>query len=418
MRVRGAVVVVVLTATLALAAVWVSSSRPDPPIDVVALNDLTERVATDWPSPDADTVNAPDAVVAVVDKAGRLRYRQGDAPITDLDAAHTGAAVMAVVVHGRRVGTVYQVDVARAAEVAALDRWRAWIATGAVVAVALAGLGALLVIWLRIVRPFQQMRRFAAQIAAGDLAAPLAMDKTNAFGAFTESFDLMRTELAAARRREAQVKESKKALVAQLSHDIRTPVASIAAVAELLDVSETDAGRRARLATIRHKAGEVADLLADLFRANHQELEALPVAVTEHPAADLTRLIHDADVAGVVVLDPPPECLLRFDGLRMRQVLDNVISNSAKYAGTPIQVSWHLDQDALRLRVADRGPGVPTADLPVILGRGVRGSRVGDIPGQGIGLYTTAWLMERMGGSVQVSNGDPGFVVDLMIGLA
>ena len=81
-----------------------------------------------------------------------------------------------------------------------------------------------------LIRPFRKLKAFALHIARGNLDIPLEMDKHNLFGAFTESFDLMRSELKKAKNAEAKAAEDKKELVAKLSHDIRTPLASIKAV--------------------------------------------------------------------------------------------------------------------------------------------------------------------------------------------
>jgi DNA-binding response OmpR family regulator len=94
--------------------------------------------------------------------------------------------------------------------------------------------------------------------AAGDLEGPLAMDPGNAFGAFTESFDLMRTELAAFREREDRLTREHRTVIAQLGHDLGTPAASISAAAELLEVDEDDPRRVARLRVIRTKALRIA----------------------------------------------------------------------------------------------------------------------------------------------------------------
>ena len=93
--------------------------------------------------------------------------------------------------------------------------------------------------------PYAMLDGFARRVAGGDLSVPLDMDRGNVFGAFSESFDLMRTELAAAREREQAAQESKKDLVAQLSHDIRSPLASIAAFVKRAhrELPEDDARR-------------------------------------------------------------------------------------------------------------------------------------------------------------------------------
>ena len=85
-----------------------------------------------------------------------------------------------------------------------------------------------------LLRPFKKMQGFARRIAAGNLDVPLEMDKNNLFGAFTESFDLMREELHKARENEREADRCKKELVASLSHDIKTPVASIKSATELM----------------------------------------------------------------------------------------------------------------------------------------------------------------------------------------
>lgn len=77
------------------------------------------------------------------------------------------------------------------------------------------------------IRPFRKLQKFAENIAKGNLDAPLSIYNRDYFGAFTESFDLMREELKIARESEYKANVSKKELVAELSHDIKTPIATI-----------------------------------------------------------------------------------------------------------------------------------------------------------------------------------------------
>ena len=75
-----------------------------------------------------------------------------------------------------------------------------------------------------ILKPFCKMKEFAGRIAMGDLDSPLEMERSNLFGAFTESFDIMREELRASKARETELKRKEKELVAELSHDLKTPI--------------------------------------------------------------------------------------------------------------------------------------------------------------------------------------------------
>ena len=178
-------------------------------------------------------------------------------------------------VDGVQVATLYFVDDAQHAALAERDA-RVLRAGYAVVVIMAVGVGSVLAwVELRYLRPFRRMRRFAQDVAGGDLEAPLMMDRANAFGAFTESFDLMRVELAASRRREAEGKEARSVLVAQLNHDLRTPVATIAANAEVLRISEQDPRRGARLDTIVAKTEQIRELAEELSQASRLEQAVL-----------------------------------------------------------------------------------------------------------------------------------------------
>ena len=85
-----------------------------------------------------------------------------------------------------------------------------------------------------ILRPFAKMKDFASYVAAGDLDRPLEMDRGNMFGAFSESFDIMREELKASRARELFLQKKERELIASLSHDLKTPVTGIKLTSELM----------------------------------------------------------------------------------------------------------------------------------------------------------------------------------------
>jgi signal transduction histidine kinase len=191
----------------------------------------------------------------------------------------------------------------------------------------------------RILAPFRSLQSFAQAIAAGNLDMPLAQDQAGSFGAFTESFDLMRQELAQARESERQANRSKKELVASLSHDIKTPVASIKAVAELMAATVVVDRTQRQLATISGKADQIDALVTNLFKATLEELEALPVKPEGIASTFPGKLIADADYDDRANVGAIPECLVTADPMRLAQVLNNVFENSYKYADTAIEVT-------------------------------------------------------------------------------
>ena len=146
-----------------------------------------------------------------------------------------------------------------------------------------------------LLKPFQQLQNFAANVARGNLDIPLNMDKNNYFGAFTESFDLLREELDAARQREYESNRSKKELVATLSHDIKTPVASIKAVSELMLMQVKDEKMMKQVNTIYSKAEQINLLVTDMFHATLEELQQLKLTVTEESSEVLVDMIENVN---------------------------------------------------------------------------------------------------------------------------
>ena len=288
-------------------------------------------------------------------------------------------------------------------------------------------------VYTSILRPFGVMKQFARKIADGDLEFRLPMDRGNYFGAFTESFDLMREELRKARQGEYQANISKKELVAELSHDIKTPVATIKAICELLQIKlagvkpEDQQGSAAtiltesieKIAVINTKADIIDALVSNLFHATLEELEMLKVIVSEQPSTVIIQMFKDMDSFGKIRLkNDLAECLIFSDPLRLSQVIDNIISNSYKYADTDIDICFNLDKTEKKLIVTikDYGDGVNPDECPLVCEKFFRGSgeMVQNTPGSGLGLYLARQFMAGMGGGIRCYNED-GFTVELQI---
>lgn len=275
------------------------------------------------------------------------------------------------------------------------------------------------------------MKEFARKIADGDLEFRLPMDRGNYFGAFTESFDLMREELRKARQGEYQANISKKELVAELSHDIKTPVATIKAICEVLAIklatvksaelpdSTTLTESIEKIAVIDAKADIIDALISNLFHATLEELEMLKINSSEQASTVIMQMFKDIDNFGKIQFkNDLAECLIFCDPLRLSQVIDNIISNSHKYAKTDIDIWFNLDKTEknLTVKIKDYGAGVDPDECPLVCEKFFRGSgqTVQNTPGSGLGLYLARQFMNGMGGSLRCYNED-GFVVELQI---
>lgn len=286
-----------------------------------------------------------------------------------------------------------------------------------------------------VVRPFRQLKDFARRVAGGNLDIPLEMDRGNLFGAFTESFDIMREELKKARLAEAKANAEKKELVAKLSHDIRTPVASIKAASEVGAALAQSTRIRENYGQIIRKADQIDTLVNNLFTATLEELEQLAVNPVDMESGELAAMLKSADYFGWAQIPPVPECLLHGDRLRLQQVFDNIFANAYKYGrdacqgeggfqgqstqdspwGGKIHVTMRRESQCLAVCIEDCGGGVDEEELPLIKEKFRRGSNAGNREGVGLGLYISDYFMREMGGELLVENGEEGLRVTVVI---
>lgn len=275
------------------------------------------------------------------------------------------------------------------------------------------GYGLMLWIYIRYSRPFKNLNDFAGEIAKGNLDIPLYMQKHNYFGAFTESFDIMRNELKKAKESEYKANISKKELVAELSHDIKTPVATIKATCEILELKEKDEGNLAKIHIINEKSDIIDKLISNMFHATLEDLKALKIDKRLEPSTLIIPMFEDLKFYdNIVIKNHVPECLVYMDMLRLNQVIDNIINNSYKYANTEVQVSFCEEECGISIAIRDFGTGVPEEDMALVTEKYYRGDNAKGKNGSGLGLYLAKLFMEGMGGGFECYN-DNGFVVVL-----
>ena len=300
--------------------------------------------------------------------------------------------------------------------------------------VLVSGYVALFIFYEQFLKPVRAMQEHAADIARGNLDVTLPMTKNDLFGGFTESFDLMREELRESRKREMESVKAKEEMVAELSHDLKTPVATITATCEVLDMkyrkrlqSGTEEEKRdaedtiEKIGYIMEKGNVINGITDNLFRATIDGNEEINVNVEEIPSGEIRAFFDNYDeYVNIIVENEMPECLVLADKLRMEQVVDNIIGNSVKYAGSDIRVRFErTEKDAgnnsfIKITIRDEGKGVDPEDLPLITEKFKRGKNSSDKSGYGLGLWLVKYYMEKQGGGMEYYN-DNGFVVELLV---
>ena len=287
-------------------------------------------------------------------------------------------------------------------------------------------LGALLLclyIQKNIILPFRQMEDFAGKVAEGKLDEPLLMERNHMFGVFSESFDIMREELAESRKREQALQRKEKELVASLSHDLKTPITGIKLSAELLKAKLAIQGieNLDQIADNIYKKAEQMDfLVSDLFSYTLDDLSEFTVNCQDEESGVLGDIIKKNDDKGYIVQGTIPPVLIHIDVKRLSQVIGNIISNSYKYADTKIDVDYKMVSGYIEMRIRDYGPGVPEGELQLITNKFYRGKGVENTEkdGSGLGLYIAKTLVEKMDGEMICKSEGKGLTITLLIPLS
>nr|MCR5796763.1 hypothetical protein [Eubacterium sp.] len=297
------------------------------------------------------------------------------------------------------------------------------------------------VYYLAIVAPIKEIDRYAEEIAKGKLDLQLPMRRTNLFERFTESFDMMRESLKQAKKEEMAANAAKAELVSELSHDIKTPIATIEATCEVMqmqyqnklakleeengdkeEIDEVKAGLE-KLGFIANKSETIIKLVENVLHVNMDEVDELKVEPRELDTIEIEKLIKNTTGYGNIILkNHIRRCLVYADKLRLEQAIDNVINNSYKYAGTDIMVEFAessevidgRDRGFIKIIISDRGPGVSDREMPLLTEKYYRGKNKGEKDGYGLGLYLVKLYMEKQGGGMEYYNSD-GFVVELIL---
>ena len=264
-------------------------------------------------------------------------------------------------------------------------------------------------VYFKILRPFDKLKGFAEKISQGNFDIPLDYERSNYFGEFTWAFDSMRREITKSRACEREAIENNKTVIATLSHDIKTPIASIRAYAEGLEANldVTPEKRKKYIGVIMKKCDEVSKLTNDLFLHSLSDMDKLRI-IPE--GFELCEFIENAvteiaaEYNNVHFKNPDFKAVVNADKNRLMQITENLIGNAQKYAKTDIEVFITLSDSYAQIHFRDFGSGIPDEDMPFIFEKFYRGKNIGNEQGSGLGLYIVKYLMKQMNGDIRLEN--------------
>ena len=214
--------------------------------------------------------------------------------------------------------------------------------------------------------------------------------------------------------------QTRRTRVAEMAHELRTPLAVIRGEAEAI-ADGVHAATPENLNRIRDAAAVIESLVEDLGHLTDAEAGPMPIRRSrvdpgEVVAAALDALADTARAAGVrLQADLAPGLgPAEWDGARVRRALQNLVANAIRHspAGSTVTVSAAPERGGVTLTVADQGPGFEPALLPRAFERGVRDAAS---PGSGLGLAIASEIAEAHGGRAQAANEPGGAVVRLWL---
>ena len=171
---------------------------------------------------------------------------------------------------------------------------------------------------------------------------------------------------------------------------------------------------------IYQKAEQIDALVSDLFASTLDDLGEFKVSCNDEESKILNNLVESYDDANLVNMEAIPEVIINIDKKRMSQVIGNIITNSYKYANTRIDIGYRLSDGFLEMQIRDYGPGVPSEELDLITNKFYRGKQWKDTEkdGNGLGLYISRSLMNKMNGDLLTESDGKGLIVTLIIPLS
>lgn len=279
--------------------------------------------------------------------------------------------------------------------------------------------GCIAYIYFSILKPFRRLEKFADKIALGDFSEALDIERGNYFGKFTWAFDSMRREIIKSRSCEREALENNKTVIASLSHDLKTPVASISAYSEALvnGLYSSTEEMYSYLDVISKKCEEIAKITGDMITHSIGELGALKMEPTQFDLVQLLEsAVSESSVGGDVHFEKPlftaPVCA---DENRLKQLVGNLIGNAQKYAGGKMDITLTKKSRMFAVHFRDYGQGIPDSELPFVLDKFYRGSNTDGKSGSGLGLYIVKYIAQQSGGDVVLENKDKGLEVTVTI---
>lgn len=270
----------------------------------------------------------------------------------------------------------------------------------------------------RVMKPIDRLKNGVEEIARGNYDVEIENDIPNEIGVLIASFNAMAQKLKEGERVKAEYEENRKNLIANISHDLKTPITSIQGYIEaIMDAELPPENMKKYLSVIYNNANYMNKLIDDLFlfsKLDMQKLdfhfESLGIKAFMADMMEEFKFEIEEMQARLEYSDRLAEaCKVSIDRKRLHQVMRNIIGNAVKYGpeeGLVIKVDMYGEEDSVYIDIRDNGYGIPEDKLENIFDRFYRldTERTKDPASTGLGLAIARELVEAHGGGITVSS--------------
>jgi signal transduction histidine kinase len=257
----------------------------------------------------------------------------------------------------------------------------------------------------------------AQAVSRGELGVRIQPQGADEVADLANKFNEMTTQLQVAQKNQRMLENTRRDLIAWVSHDLQTPLASMQVITEaLVDgvVTDTETVQR-YLATQQKNIRDLSVLIDDLFQMTQLEAGGLALECSQASLADLLsdtlESFHAQAVQQGVDLSvgvTPGVDKVYMDTRLIGRVLNNLISNAIRHTppGGRVNVTTERMTGRLKITISDSGEGIPSEDLPYVFDRFYRGekSRSRSTGGAGLGLAIARGIVEAHGGEINVES--------------
>lgn len=290
----------------------------------------------------------------------------------------------------------------------------------------------LAVVWMMyvyygILKPFHEIKELPYELSKGHLNVDLYESKNRFFGQFIWGLGMLKDTLSDSKTKELKLLKEKKLLLLSLSHDIKIPLSAIKLYTKALkeNIYDSEQKKQEAVEQIEIQTKKIEEYVKEIISASSEEIITIEVKNAEFYLQDFVEkiqaLYQDKAKMQFIELEVGvyENKLLHGDLERAIEVMENLLENALKYGdGKQIRIQFYEEDYCQVIQVFNTGEKVPVTEMPHLFDSFYRGSNVRDQQGNGLGLYISRQVMNKMDGELYAERKEDGMSFGIVFQMA